>query len=202
MQNLQQSRRPAGRGRGGFRAFIAARRELAGRAAGGDRCSRQGWHAAGCHDRQRRVEDLADREIDTARGRGPGRAPLRHVAARPHHRPAGRGGELDAVPRLLHPSAHRRDGRRQPRPDGGAARRWAQSRPDPHGRGVQHRQPRPTRLDVRLAHPRGDLRAGAAASGQPTTARAVRGQFGSGTASSSDGQFFQAGGLRPRRQPI
>ena len=63
---------------------------------------------------QGRAEDRADREIDTAGGRGPGRAALRHAAAHPHHRPAVRGGRLDAVPRLLHPSAHRRDRRRQP----------------------------------------------------------------------------------------
>ena len=82
-----------------------------------------------------------------------------------------------SLPELLHPSAHRRDRGRQPHPDGRAARRRAQSRPDPHGRGVQHRQPRPARLDIGLAHPRGDLRPGAAVSGQPAAARAVRGEI-------------------------
>ena len=39
-----------------------------------------------------------------------------------------------------------------------------------HGRGVQYCQSRPTRLDVRLAHPRRDLRVGAEVSGRPAGA--------------------------------
>ena len=63
----------------------------------------------------------------------------------------------------------------QPRPDGRPARRRAQSRPDAHGRSMHGRQPRPARLDRRLAHPRRDLCPGAAPPGQPAAARAPRG---------------------------
>src|SRR4051812_18230211 len=102
---------------------------------------------------------------------------------------------MDAVPRLLHPPAHRRGGGRQPHSDGGAACRRAQSRPDPHGRSVQDRQPRSACLDLRLAHPRGDLGPGAAAPGQPAAARAVRGHLRQRHRLVIDGQFFQAGGF-------
>ena len=43
---------------------------------------------------------------------------------------------------------------RQPHPDGRIARRRAQSRSDPHGRSVQHRQPWPVGMDIGLAHSR------------------------------------------------
>src|ERR1700737_4061475 len=54
-------------------------------------------------------------------------------------------------------------------------RRWAQSRPDANGRGVQHRQPRPAGLDGGLAYPGRDLCPGAPASDQPAAARAACG---------------------------
>ena len=112
LQELQQERHPADRGRPRLRALHRRPPGSPRRAAGGDRRQGEGRLAAGCHARQGRAEDHADREIDTAGGRGPGRAPLRHAAAHPHHRPAVGGGALDAVHRLLHPSAHRRDRRR------------------------------------------------------------------------------------------
>ena len=102
-----------------FDKFIEGRRALAGQTADGVDARAEGWPAARRDDREGRAENHADREIHPAGGRGPGRAPLRHAAAHPRHRPAGRGGGLDAVPRLLHPPAHRRDRRRQPHPHGG-----------------------------------------------------------------------------------
>src|SRR5215212_2966014 len=102
---------------------------------------------------------------------------------------------MDAVPRLFHPPAHRRGGGRQPHPDGGAACR---------------------RLNLGLT--RMAEASSIASLGQlawtsewhireETYALALRrlvnqqqcepfaAIFGSGTASSSDGQFFQAGGF-------
>ena len=102
----------ADRGRRRLRALHRRSPSAARRAAGGDRRQGEGRLAARRHARQGRAEDHADREIDAAGGRGPRRAPLRHAAAHPHHRPAVGGGALDAVHRLLHPSAHRRDRRR------------------------------------------------------------------------------------------
>ncbi len=137
-----------------FERFISARRALLERTAGGNRRQGKGRLAARCHARQGRAEDHADREIDAARGRGPRRAPLRDAAAHPDHRSPVGGGAMDAVHRLLHPSADRRNCRRFAGPYGEPPRRRAQSRPDADGRGVQHRQPRAAGLDIRLAHPR------------------------------------------------
>ena len=64
------------------------------------------------------------------------------------------GGAMDAVHRMLHPPADRRNRRRPAGPHGQSPRRRAQSRPDADGRGVQHRQSRSARLDIRLAYPR------------------------------------------------
>ena len=60
-------------------------------------------------------------------------------------------------------------------PHGGTAGGRAQSRSDAHGRGLQYRQSRTARLDVRLAYPRRNLCPGVAVPGQPTTAGALRG---------------------------
>src|SRR6185295_7084656 len=79
-------------------------------------------------------------------------------------------------------------------PHGEPPRRWAQSRPDANGRGVQHRQPRPAGLDRGLAYPGRDLcplrRLINQQQREPLAA-----VFGGGSASSSDGQFFRAGGF-------
>src|SRR5258707_643807 len=81
---------------------------------------------------------------------------------------------MATVHRLLPPSACRRNRRRFASPHGEPPRRRAQSRPDTHGRGVQHRQPRAAGLDGGLAHPRRDLCPGAPTSDQPAAARAAR----------------------------
>jgi hypothetical protein len=147
-----------------FERFIAGRRALLDERLAAVELKAKGGFAAGRHTRQRRAEGHADREIDGAGSRGLGRSPLRDAAADPRHRPAIRGGGLDAVHRLLHPSAKRRDGCRPARPDGGPPGRRAQSRPDAHGGSLHDRQPRTARLGGRLAHTRRDLRPGAAAS--------------------------------------
>ena len=168
-------RHPADRRRARLRAVHRQPPDAAGRAAEGGRCPGHCRQAAGRDDHQWRAEDRADREGDAARGRSAGwrgSTPCCRASASPTCWPRWRAGPAS---RLLHPSAHRRDRGRQPHPDGRAARRRAQSRPDAHGRGVQHRQPRPARLDLGLAHPRGDLRPGAALPGQPAAARALRG---------------------------
>ena len=66
------------------------------------------------------------------------------------HRPPIRSGDLDAVPRLLHPSSHRRPFAADSRVlDGGTARRWPTISASTHMAEAcrLHRQPQPARLD-------------------------------------------------------
>ena len=75
----------------------------------------------------------------------------------------GLGRRLDRPGRLLHPPAHGQAGRE---PACGAHRRAGrcdQSRPHPHGRGLQPGDPSAADLDRRVAPARGDLRARARA---------------------------------------
>src|SRR5882672_4042576 len=102
---------------------------------------------------------------------------------------------MDTVHRLLHPSADRRNRRRFASPHGEPPRRRAQSRPDAHGRGVQHRQPQAAGLDGRLAHPRRDLCPGTPTSGRPAAARAARSDVWQRFCVLVGGQFFRAGGF-------
>ena len=71
----------------------------------------------------------------------------------------------------------------------------AQSRPHPHGRGLQPGDPPAADLDRRVAPARGDLTG--ARSGWSTCAlhrQPLAAMFGPGTSSSSDGQHFPVGG--------
>src|SRR5262245_23005515 len=112
-------------GRCRFRTFHRGPPHSPRRAAGGGRTESERRIASGRHIRERRAKDHADREIDAAGSRGLARTPLRDAAADPRHRPAIRGGGLDAVYRLLHPSAKRRGRCRPTRPDGEPCGRWA-----------------------------------------------------------------------------
>ena len=146
-----------------FERFIAGRRALLdARLTAVDAKAKDGLLPDVTLD-EGRAEDRADRKIDAAGGRDAGRPALRDAAAHSHHRPAVRGGALDTGSPTASPIYAA--AKRPPTcdPDGRPAGRRAQSRPDAHGRGLQHRQPRPARLGRRLAYPRRDLRPGAAA---------------------------------------
>jgi TnpA family transposase len=90
---------------------------------------------------------------------------------------------------------------RHSHPDGGATRRRAQPRPDPHGGSLQCREPQPARLDVRLAHPQGNLRFGAAAPGEPAAAGAVRRTLWRRHRLVVRWPVLSGRQLRPRREP-
>ena len=92
-----------------FERFIAGRRALLDARLAAVDTKAKGRLAARGLAREGRAEDHADRKIDAAGSRSACRPPLRDAAAHPRHRPVVRGGALDAVHRLLHPFAQRRE---------------------------------------------------------------------------------------------
>jgi hypothetical protein len=108
-----------------------------------------------------------------------------------------RGGKLDAVHRLLHPSAKRRDGCRSAHPDGKPSGRRAQSWPDAYGGSLHNRQPLAQLVawvaDWYIRNETYALALRHLVEHQQREPLAAI--FGGGFASSSDGQFFRAGGF-------